>query len=169
MVRTKNFGLEKYFLPKKLLVQKNFSSKKKYFWSEKFVLVQKMFFVKRNVWSEKKFGYETNFEFRKMFFGRKFWVWKMCPKIFCVQQILCPKNMLGQIANRQMLPGHKLPRHWSPWLLASDCPRNLPWKFGQNQDSNICDISAWTNVTVTVGICPRCSQEPKFKVWSKSG
>ena len=28
---------------------------------------------------------------------------------------------------------------------------------------------AWTNVTVTVGICSRWSQEPTFKVWSKSG
>ena len=28
---------------------------------------------------------------------------------------------------------------------------------------------AWTNVTVTVGICSRCSQGPTFKVWSKSG
>ena len=28
---------------------------------------------------------------------------------------------------------------------------------------------AWKNVTVTVGICSRCSQEPTFKVWSKSG
>ena len=25
---------------------------------------------------------------------------------------------------------------------------------------------AWTNVTVTVGICSRCSQRPTFKVWS---
>ena len=35
---------------------------------------------------------------------------------------------------------------------------NVAWK----------DI-AWTNVTVTVEICPRCSQEPIFKVSSKSG
>ena len=28
---------------------------------------------------------------------------------------------------------------------------------------------AWTNVTVTAGICCRCSQGPMFKVWSKSG
>ena len=28
---------------------------------------------------------------------------------------------------------------------------------------------AWTNVTMTVGICSRCSQEPTFKVSSKSG
>ena len=28
---------------------------------------------------------------------------------------------------------------------------------------------ARTNVTVTVGICPRGSQEPTFKVWSKFG
>ena len=28
---------------------------------------------------------------------------------------------------------------------------------------------AWTNVNVTVGICSRCSQEPIFKVSSKSG
>ena len=28
---------------------------------------------------------------------------------------------------------------------------------------------AWTNVTVTFGICSRESQEPTFKVWSKSG
>ena len=28
---------------------------------------------------------------------------------------------------------------------------------------------AWTNVTMTVGICSRCSQEPIFKVSSKSG
>ena len=28
---------------------------------------------------------------------------------------------------------------------------------------------AWTNVTVTVGICSKWSQEPIFKVWSKSG
>ena len=28
---------------------------------------------------------------------------------------------------------------------------------------------AWTNVTVTVGICERWSQEPSLKVWSKSG
>ena len=27
----------------------------------------------------------------------------------------------------------------------------------------------WTNVTVTVGICEIWSQEPTFKVWSKSG
>ena len=27
---------------------------------------------------------------------------------------------------------------------------------------------AWTNVTVTVGICSRWSQKPTFKVWSKS-
>ena len=29
-------------------------------------------------------------------------------------------------------------------------------------------IVAWTNVNVTVGICFRCSQEPTFKVSSKS-
>ena len=28
---------------------------------------------------------------------------------------------------------------------------------------------AWTNVTVMVGISSRCSQEPNFKVLSKSG
>ena len=28
---------------------------------------------------------------------------------------------------------------------------------------------AWTNVNMTVGICSRCSQEPIFKVSSKSG
>ena len=28
---------------------------------------------------------------------------------------------------------------------------------------------AWTNVTLTVGICSECSQEPTFKVSSKSG
>ena len=28
---------------------------------------------------------------------------------------------------------------------------------------------AWTNVTMTVGICSRCSKEPTFKVSSKSG
>ena len=28
---------------------------------------------------------------------------------------------------------------------------------------------AWTNVTVTVGICSRWSQEPTFQVWSKWG
>ena len=28
---------------------------------------------------------------------------------------------------------------------------------------------AWTNVTVTFGICFRCSQEHTFKFWSKSG
>ena len=28
---------------------------------------------------------------------------------------------------------------------------------------------AWTNVTVSVGICSRGSQEPTFKVWSKLG
>ena len=28
---------------------------------------------------------------------------------------------------------------------------------------------AGTNVTVTVGICSKCSQEPTFKVLSKSG
>ena len=27
----------------------------------------------------------------------------------------------------------------------------------------------WTNVTLTVGICSKCSQEPTFKVSSKSG
>ena len=27
----------------------------------------------------------------------------------------------------------------------------------------------WTNVSVTVGNCSRCSQEPTFKVWSKLG
>ena len=27
---------------------------------------------------------------------------------------------------------------------------------------------AWTNVTMTVEICSRWSQEPAFKVWSKS-
>ena len=29
--------------------------------------------------------------------------------------------------------------------------------------------AAWTNVTLTVGICSKCSQEPTFKVSSKSG
>ena len=28
---------------------------------------------------------------------------------------------------------------------------------------------AWTNVTLTAGICSKCSQEPTFKVSSKSG
>ena len=28
---------------------------------------------------------------------------------------------------------------------------------------------AWTNVTITVWLCSRWSQEPKFKVWSKLG
>ena len=27
----------------------------------------------------------------------------------------------------------------------------------------------WTNVTVTIRICSRCSQESTFKVWSKLG
>ena len=26
---------------------------------------------------------------------------------------------------------------------------------------------AWTNVTITIGICERLSQEPIFKVWNK--
>ena len=28
---------------------------------------------------------------------------------------------------------------------------------------------AWINIKETVGICSRCSQEPTFKVWSRSG
>ena len=46
----------------------------------------------------------------------------------------------------------------------------IPSKFHQNRVSNSCNITdmdrtydAWTNVTVTVGICSRCSLEAIFK------
>ena len=36
--------------------------------------------------------------------------------------------------------------------------------------TNVARINvAWTKVSATVEICSRCSQEPRFKVWSKSG
>ena len=66
-----------------------------------------------------------------------------------------------------------LPRAWIDFALT------LPLKFSPNLVSNSWDIPnmykchqknvAWTNVAMTVGICSRCSQEPIFKVSSKSG
>ena len=50
----------------------------------------------------------------------------------------------------------------SPWQLAfvKEGPRNLPLKYDWNQ--------VRPYVTMTVGNCSRCSQEPTFKVWSNS-
>ena len=58
-----------------------------------------------------------------------------------------------------------------------DSPRNL--RFGQNWVAtaeiymiwtNVARTNvAWTNVIMTVEMCSRWSQEPTFKVWSKSG
>ena len=43
-------------------------------------------------------------------------------------------------------------------------------KIGQMIWTNVPRTNvAWTNVNVTAGICSRCSQEPTFKVSSKSG
>ena len=66
------------------------------------------------------------------------------------------------------------------WISSVEDPRNLPIKFGQIGSvtaeifliiiwTNAAKTNvAWTNVTLTVEICSRCSQEPIFTVSSKS-
>ena len=117
-----------------------------------------------------------------MFFGRKiFGLKNVFKKNFVSKKFLCPTNFvskknLGQITNLDKCcqdiscldNGHP-----DCWHLLKIVPGTYLWNLVKIKTAtsvifliwtNVTRTNvAWTNVTVTVGICPRCSQEPTYE------
>ena len=135
--------------------------------------------VQKNIWPK-------NFLGPKYILVKRSLVEKMLSTKIKAPKNLGPKSLIemGSVLAELLLIWanaariYMLPGKLSPWQLASvkDCPRIkidsvtaeillifLIWtNVGR---TNV----VWTNVTLTVGICSTCSQEPTFKVSSKSG
>ena len=114
-----------------------------------------MFFWPKSFGSEKYV--QKNFVFKKCFVFKKL----LCPKNFCVQQILGQITNMDKCCKDTSCLDNDHPDCWHLIVLGT-----YLWNLVKIKTvwTNVTRTNvARTNVTVTVGICPRCTQEPKFK------
>ena len=163
MLDPKKFGsekkIEKIWVPKKS--KKNLSTKNLSFW--------KKYWVWKSVGSTKIFGQKEftpkKYYWSKMLGPEKFWI----EKIFWAR-----KRFLGW---KILVHRNQSPKKLGPKSLVKIRPVTakilLIWTNVARAYVSRTNVArtyvAWTNVSKTVGICSRWSQEPTFKVWSKSG
>ena len=134
-------GSKKCWL-KTLLAQNLFWTK--IFFAQKRFLVQKI--LGRNKFGSKKFGS------------------KKLPLLFWIQKILDQNSRAKNFRSKKCRSTNsRPPKYYLVKIGSVTAKKFLIW-------TNVTRTNvAWTNVTVTVGICLRRSHEPTFKIWSKFG
>ena len=132
---------------------------------------------KRNIVSEKKIWIKTQ---KEILGPQKFWVQNNCvykkiweqTKIFGLKFFWSKNRIFGSqinLGSEKYLGSEKncwSNKCWFQKILVQKNFRPIKIKLGP---AKIWANVARTNVTWSVGISSRCSHEPTFKVWSKSG
>ena len=138
---------------------------------------QKTFLAPKNNCVKTKFVPEKNSWGKKKIWSKKCRSKKCCPNIYFLQSLVKIRSVSADM-NKCCL-GLCCFDKWHHDTLLKHVPGIYVYSLVQIESvpteilliwtivarTNV----AWTNVTMTVGICCRYSQDPTFKVWSKLG
>ena len=155
----------KCFLSHKKVWSKTIFSPKEFVGSKK-MLTQNSFgpksFLNQNIFCSKKILGSENFG-SKQIWVEKIWVKKIAP-LFWIQKILDQNSRAKNFRSKKCRSTNSRPPKYYLVKIGSVTSK-IFLKWTNVTRTNV----AWTNVTVTVGICLRWSHEPTFKIWSKFG